>query len=506
MAKALAAQSQSFEQAAGIWGPGFSDKLMNSMKIMAHGRGGHEMVKKMMDMVQPLLDAGPEGMARRAALLQGKGPQLHENMSQQDQIQWIMNIIGASGSHSAFQSPTTRKVTGDALLSWGSGSEFQTGQTMRERLKGHSAASLTADLERLGGDMSDLAGDAGQGADQLLSTKLANLVNPWADVLPEAITIVTKSLDGLAETAAGLSDKFAGWLKGKANQGAGLLATGITSLRGGSAGVGGMLSGLLSGGGGMLSGATSMLGKGLDHMGAGGDFLKSGWKVLSNSVMLLVKAFTEGGVFGALGGIIKGFWDWLVAALPHYLKGTSELLGAHIEFWVANFSATVEHLMASAFAWGDYFLSVLNTNMEMLWADISRSTVWISDTGKSSQEIFNDAYLKSEPGEDGFYEWGGITDTRDSAIGDADTARKTAMGRANWNLEKTERIGRLGLGPSPDMQTATWEMTGALLDLKDAFNKGPQAERLQNIETGLEDMGKVAKDAWEVAVAWYKNN
>ena len=123
----------------------------------------------------------------------------------------------------------------------------------------------------------------------------------------------------------------------------------------------------------MLSGAGSMLGEGLDHMGAGGDFLKSGWKVLSNSVMLLVKAFTEGGVFGALGGIIKGFWDWMVAAIPHYLTGFSELLGAKVASLVAEGKALVDHLLASAFAWGDYFIEMIKMNMDMLWADISRS-------------------------------------------------------------------------------------------------------------------------------------
>ena len=89
MAKALAQQSQTFSEAAGIWGPGFSEKLMNSMKVMAVGNGGDEMVGQMMTMMKPLLEAGPEGMAKRAMLNQGRGPGLSADMSQSDMIEFI---------------------------------------------------------------------------------------------------------------------------------------------------------------------------------------------------------------------------------------------------------------------------------------------------------------------------------------------------------------------------------------------------------------------------------
>ena len=51
MAKALAKQQQTFQEAAGIWGPEFSQKLMGAMQVMAQGRGGHEMVGKMMTFI-----------------------------------------------------------------------------------------------------------------------------------------------------------------------------------------------------------------------------------------------------------------------------------------------------------------------------------------------------------------------------------------------------------------------------------------------------------------------
>ena len=485
MAKALAAQSQTFEQAAGIWGPGFSEKLMNSMKIMAQGRGGHEMVAKMMNMLKPLLEAGPEGMAKRAALNQGKGPNLHENMSQQEMIQWIMTSMESMGTNPAFQSAITRSVTGGGLLGMGGGAEFQTAQQMRSRLKGQTAGSLMADLARTGGDMDALAGPAGQGASELLSTKLARATNQFANVLPEAITIVQKSLDGLAESATGLADKFAGWLKGKANQGAGILATGITALRGGSSDLGGMLGGLLAGEGGMLSGAMS----------GGSDFLKSGWKVLSNSVMLLVKAFTEGGALGALGDILKGWWDWMKAAIPHFLTGASELLGANVAFWAAEGKALVDHLLASALVWADYFIGMIKLNMDMLWADISRSSILLSDSPLTSQEIYDDE----------FYGASSIESRRDWKLKNAGDTRELASGRAARSLAWVEEQGILA-HDSMDMNVAARDINVGIQDLKDAFTKGPQAERLQSIEDGLKDMWKISKDSWDEVVGWVKNN
>jgi len=344
MAKALAAQSQTFEQAAGIWGPGFSRKLMNAVMIMSRGDEGHGLVRKLKEMIKPLLSPGPAGAAKRAALFQGKGIPLHENMTQQEMIQWVMDIPAAAGSHPAFQSPTDREIIGGALLDWGSGSQFQTGQVFRERLKGHTSSSMAAEIARLGGDMGALAGASGQGAENLLSTKLYSFVNQFGNVLPEAITIVMKALEGLSGAANGLADTFAGWLKGKANQGAGWIAKAITYLRDIAGGVSTFPTGAVAGATAATKGLASEIGKGLLKF-----FAEGGATRIFDSVTLF---FQEWGY--KLPRLLGDAWQNLKAAAVTIV----DYLGETLAYYVAILQDTLHNKFKIPFEYGVAKISI----------------------------------------------------------------------------------------------------------------------------------------------------
>jgi hypothetical protein len=355
MAKALAAQSQTFEQVAGIWGPGFSRKLMNAVMIMSRGDEGHGLIGKLKEMIKPLLSPGPAGAAKRAALFQGKGIPLHENMTQQEMIQWVMDIPAAAGSHPAFQSPTDREIIGGALLDWGSGSQFQTGQVFRERLKGHTSSSMAAEIARLGGDMGALAGASGQGAENLLSTKLYSFVNQFGNVLPEAITIVMKALEGLSGAANGLADTFAGWLKGKANQGAGWIAKAITYLRDIAGGVSTFPTGAVAGATAATKGLASEIGKGLLKF-----FAEGGATRIFDSVTLF---FQEWGY--KLPRLLGDAWQNLKAAAVTIV----DYLGETLAYYVAILQDTIHNKFKIPFEYGVAKMSIYLDDYLDMWGD-----------------------------------------------------------------------------------------------------------------------------------------
>jgi len=453
MAKALAAQSQTFEQAAGIWGPGFSEKLMNSMKIMAQGRGGHEMVAKMMNMLKPLLEAGPEGMAKRAALNQGKGPKLHENMSQQEMIQWIMTSMESMGSNPAFQSAITRSVTGGGLLGMGSGAEFQTAQQMSSRLKGKTAESLMADLERTGGDMEDLAGAKGQDAGQLMSTKLNKILNPWSDVLPEAIQKVSKSLDGLAEQFANWSGWLADTLKGWMNIGADMLPDVI----GGAKDMGGKVAGATGGSLAAIGGLATETGKGL------------------------MKFFTEGdGAMRIFDAVILFFQEW-GHKLPRLLMSVVSNLGNMLKYtfsWVKDFlNLFATNLMFDLQTLQMKFMNGFKLSMDLLMSHIAQFGDFWDDIDYEA-----DRERMKEDSESGAGEFKGMSMrvARNRAAMDKDTAGEFNMPEwvASEASEKEEDIA------------LAREQVRLLAYFKASFDGATMKTDLDTIKT---DIGKVWK-------------
>ena len=364
MAKALAQQSQTFSEAAGIWGPGFSEKLMNSMKVMAVGNGGDAMVGQMMTMMKPLLEAGPEGEAKRAMLNQGRGPGLSADMSQSDMIEFIKTSMKSMGDNPAFGTALTRKITGGGVLGMG-GSEFQTASNMTERLAGTSTSDLMDMIEQIkvgGGD-----GTVGEGAgnsqseDQLMSVKLNNVINQFADVLPEAITKVGNALDGLAGSAAGLAGWVSGMLKGFANDGADLLADGIGGAKklGGKIGAPGSTD--LTGTAGALAGAVGSLatetGKGLAKFFTDGNGLER----IFDTVVLFFKEWAHklprllGDVVSNLGNMLKYTFNWVKDFLTLFATNLMfDLQTLQMKF-MSGFKLTMDLLMSHIAQFGDFW-------------------------------------------------------------------------------------------------------------------------------------------------------
>ena len=216
MAKALANQSQTFQEAAGLWGPNFAKQLFKAVTVLARENGGDAMIPGLMELIKPFIQPGPEGAAKRGFLGQGNILEPSENMTQMETNQMLLDIIRSVGTNPAFGSALNKDVTGRAIGL--GGKEFQVAQEMESRLKGVTAQSLMSDLVRLSADGE--IGDGSQSVDQLMSTKMNNLTNQSADILTESILILSAAFDGLAGQAATLADWLAGILKGFAIGGA----------------------------------------------------------------------------------------------------------------------------------------------------------------------------------------------------------------------------------------------------------------------------------------------
>lgn len=361
MAKALAQQEQTFSEAAGLWGPGFSEKLMNTMKVFAQGNGGEQMVGQMMSLFKPYLQPGPEGMAKRAALTQGQGPGLSENMSQADMMSFFkLALDQAAGDNPMFGSAINRQITGGGVLGIG-GAEFNTANIMSQRLAGQSTSDfmdILAQIKVGGGDGTVGAGAGNsQSENQLMSVKLNNVINQFADVLPEAITKVGNALDGLAGSAAVLAGWLADMLKGFANDGADLIADGIGGVKklGGKIGAPGSTD--LTGTAGALAGAVGSLAK---ETGKG-----------------LAKFFTDGnGLERIFDAVVLFFKEW-GHKLPRIFKDVVSNLGNMLNYtfqWVTDtLTLLFKNTMNDAQVMQMKFAQMVKLNVDLLGSHIKQA-------------------------------------------------------------------------------------------------------------------------------------
>ena len=316
MAKALANQSQTFQEAAGLWGPNFAKQLFKAVTVLARENGGDAMIPGLMELIKPFIKPGPEHAAKRAFLGQGNILEPSENMTQMETNQMLLDIIRSPGANAAFGSALNRDVTGRAVGM--GGKEFQVAQEMEGRLKGVTAQSLMADLVRLSADGE--IGDGSQSVDQLMSTKMNNLTNQSADILTESILILSAAFDGLAGQAATLADWLAGILKGFAIGGATKVADGVGGIKkkGGEIGAAGSVD--LLGTTGALAGAVGSLAK---ETGKG-----------------LYKFFTAGnGLERIFDSVVLFFQEWS-HKIPRLLNDAILNLGNTLHYtfdWVKDF-------------------------------------------------------------------------------------------------------------------------------------------------------------------------
>ena len=81
----------------------------------------------------------------------------------------------------------------------------------------------------------------------------------------------------------------------------------------------------------------------------------------------------------------------------------------------------------------------------------------------------------------------GLGKTKDSLMADAGRKRGRANDSAAESYDVTSEYGILGRGDTTDMRLSKEDMQDGWDQLKAAFNEGPQATRLKEIEAGFKE-------------------
>ena len=340
MAKALARQSSTFQEVAGIRGEAFSRNLQDAMMAISQGTGGHVVLEDLMPIVKKLVQGGGEGYAIRGLLAGGKD--LNENTTSRELVDMILMAMKTLNTSSMFDSALQKVATGGA---WDiTGQMFQTSRKAMRDLAGKGGPELQKILDLMKTDLGQTDFGKAQSEDKLLSTKLNRVINQFANVLPDAILKVSKALNGLAPVAAGVAKTLSGYLKTGADLGAG----GLTKLIGG-------VKSLVTPGGTL---ASLSLGNGAPKGAAMG--IASGVGGLATEVGKgLMKFFTEGdGATRIFDAVILFFKEWgyklprlfneVVLNLGNVLNYTFTWVTDKLTIWGMNIVNDLETLVMKA--------------------------------------------------------------------------------------------------------------------------------------------------------------